>query len=1060
MNLLQTAGFSKSNPYYIVPQGRVTALTNAKDADRLQLLKEVAGTKIYEEHREESLKIMKETEGKREKIVELLGFIDERLGELEREKEELGAYFELDRERRACEYLLYSREQAKAGEALAKLESEFKAVLESDASRANVGEEQAERIRELEGQLETVVHSLSELKRERSLLGEDREQLSQQKTQTELTLADLEEEGRRCREEEARLEQALQALEAEIVEKEQTLGQVVPQANRLQSEEGQLRQRLGQISREKEALLAKRARAGQFRSEAERNKWLAKEIAGLQAAIEVDEGQRGSLEEEVESFAKREADLRKAIELDELSPATRLQDLDYAYQEARQQRDVATESRKELWRAQAKLEASLRAIGEEIEGLQRETCSQAGDKAALAAIEAVERIALRLGLQGAYHGPLYQLFDVKDAVFSTVTDIVGGSSLFHVVVDDDGVASQLLEALVREAAGRVTFMPLNRLKARRAEFTATAEAIPLLDKLAFDEAYAAAMAQVFGKAVVCKDLTVAAAVAKTHGLDTITLGGDRVSRKGALTGGSTDTRKRNRLEALRRLAQWQAKRFDHEETARQVQLRIREIDQQVTIALGQMQLVDCQRSELRLGKAQGDLEVRRKELGSLGEILAAKRASITKLSSGIETMQQKIAAYQAEVQSAFSAGLSAAEEARFQSLGQQFEALNRDYAKASRELSSVLQAQSALETELELNLRRKRTALNNQLVESSSSRLEKTIRMHQASLGRLTEKLEHCVALSEKIDAQLVALAKEEASLSATLEKARALLDANESGEHQQAMARYLAKRRVLVQKRSEAAEKARDVGVVPEEAFGPLRDLPDARLMDRLHEAKEALRAFGPVNKKAGEQHGSFSKQGEALRKRLEELEASAKAISDFIGVLDQRKDEAIQRTFEGVSEAFSEIFARLVPTGHARLEMLREDGGAAEWTGVGMRASFNATSGDEGLLMGQLSGGQKSLLSLALIFAIQRTDPAPFYLFDEVDAALDAAHRTSLAALLDALSHDEGAPTQFICTTFRPELLDRADAFFGVSFGSRVSRVEAISKEQALEFIETSTA
>lgn len=61
MNLLQSAGFSKSNPYYIVPQGRITALTNARDVDRLQLLKEVAGTRVYEEHREESLKIMRET---------------------------------------------------------------------------------------------------------------------------------------------------------------------------------------------------------------------------------------------------------------------------------------------------------------------------------------------------------------------------------------------------------------------------------------------------------------------------------------------------------------------------------------------------------------------------------------------------------------------------------------------------------------------------------------------------------------------------------------------------------------------------------------------------------------------------------------------------------------------------------------------------------------------------------------------------------------------------------------------------------------------------------------
>jgi len=89
MNLLESAGFSRSNPYYIVPQGRVTTLTNMKDAERLTLLKEVAGTQVYEARRTESLKIMQETDNKRSKIDHLLGLVEERLEELEEEKDEL-----------------------------------------------------------------------------------------------------------------------------------------------------------------------------------------------------------------------------------------------------------------------------------------------------------------------------------------------------------------------------------------------------------------------------------------------------------------------------------------------------------------------------------------------------------------------------------------------------------------------------------------------------------------------------------------------------------------------------------------------------------------------------------------------------------------------------------------------------------------------------------------------------------------------------------------------------------------------------------------------------------
>ena len=111
MNLLESAGFSRSNPYYIVPQGRVTALTNMKDPERLNLLKEVAGTQVYEARRTESLKIMQETTNKRDKIDDLLDYIKERLTELEEEKEELRDFQEKDKDRRCLQYALDYREQ-------------------------------------------------------------------------------------------------------------------------------------------------------------------------------------------------------------------------------------------------------------------------------------------------------------------------------------------------------------------------------------------------------------------------------------------------------------------------------------------------------------------------------------------------------------------------------------------------------------------------------------------------------------------------------------------------------------------------------------------------------------------------------------------------------------------------------------------------------------------------------------------------------------------------------------------------------------------------------------
>ena len=139
MNLLESAGFSRSNPYYIVQQGKVPysimfilasfsinfkiqTLSKISPKDRLELLREVAGTRVYDDRREESLRILDETSGKREKIDEVLVFLDERLEELEKEKEELKGYQEQDRTRRVLEYTIYTKELTDINNRLDQLE--------------------------------------------------------------------------------------------------------------------------------------------------------------------------------------------------------------------------------------------------------------------------------------------------------------------------------------------------------------------------------------------------------------------------------------------------------------------------------------------------------------------------------------------------------------------------------------------------------------------------------------------------------------------------------------------------------------------------------------------------------------------------------------------------------------------------------------------------------------------------------------------------------------------------------------------------------------------------
>lgn len=118
--------------------------------------------------------------------------------------------------------------------------------------------------------------------------------------------------------------------------------------------------------------------------------------------------------------------------------------------------------------------------------------------------------------------------------------------------------------------------------------------------------------------------------------------------------------------------------------------------------------------------------------------------------------------------------------------------------------------------------------------------------------------------------------------------------------------------------------------------------------------------------------------------------------------------------------------------------------------YSGIAIKVSFTGVSSHTH----QLSGGQESVVALSLIFAIQRCDPSPFYLLDEIDSALDPVHRTAVTNMLKAQS----ATTQFICTTFHPEMLAAADHIFGVVFKNKASQVRVIQHDEAMKLIQVS--
>ncbi|GAO50930.1 chromosome scaffold protein [Saitoella complicata NRRL Y-17804] len=1074
MNLLESAGFSRSNPYYIVPQGRITSLTNAKDHERLQLLKEVAGTQVYEQRRSESLKIMEETESKRQKIDELLKYIEERLSELEEEKEELRGFQEKDRERRCLEYTIYVREQQEVNLALEELEEDRANNVNANEDRREIFIEREQRIQELEGEIAGVRQRLNALSVEKEQLDEEKREAVRKRAQLEIAVNELQEGREGADERREQHAQELSEIEAEIETAEAELSDLLPQYSEAKGAETEAKSRLDEVDGELQRLYAKQGRNAQFSNKRERDQWLNTEIQEVQSTLARRTEQEQTLASDVDDL-RRQCDevaasiksLRQQLDGRKDNMAKLRKDVE----EAKNVRAELDDRRKELWREDARLGDVVSNARSEMEKAER-NLNHAMDRNTSLGLASVRRIIANNSIPGVY-GPLCDLFEVEDR-YKTSVEVAAGASLFHVVVDTDTTASRVLEVLNREKAGRLTFMPLNRLRNKPANYPEGAnDAIPMIKKLKFDEKYSQAFRQVFGKTIICPNLDVASQYARSHQLNAITLGGDRSDKKGALTGGYHDTR-RSRLESVKNIRKWRAVLDAESVRANEVRKELERLEQEITQALSNIQITDAKlrAAEDSYGPMRNELSTKTRNGSALNEALVKKEQSHANAKSDLAHLNSRLESLQAELRTAFTSTLTAAEQRKLAELTGQVDEAKSAYTEAAGRRTELETKKNIVDDKLRTNLYLRRDELNELVSEDVDPAGQGGLDAQQAEL--------------KKADAVVSELADKSDELEAQIEEAKTELNDREAekGQLQQqqtedaraiekqlkGMEKNMSKRTMLLQKKGECNRNIRDLGVLPDEAFEKYTKIKSEVIVKRLHKVNEALKKYGHVNKKAFEQYNNFTKQRDQLMKRREELDGSQESIEELIAHLDQRKDEAIERTFRQVSKAFSEVFEKLVPAGRGRLIMQRKvdrpqddddesddeetqraKSSVENYIGVAIAVSFNS-KGDEQLRIQQLSGGQKSLCALALIFAIQQCDPAPFYLFDEIDANLDAQYRTAVAAML----HEMSEHGQFICTTFRPEMIEVGDKFYGVTFNNKVSGVSVITRDDARSFIE----
>lgn len=823
MNLLESAGFSRSNPYYIVPQGRVTALTNMKDAERLTLLKEVAGTQVYEARRTESLKIMTETNNKRAKIDELLDYIKERLSELEEEKEELRGYQEKDKERRCLEYAFYHREQVALANALDEIEEVRLGGVEGTDENREAFLEGQRTIAELEVEIKQLQRDMDLLNLERRQMDEERRDMAKKQAKVELEVKNLTDGLSASEQARNQHQQELKAVKADIANKEAELAKILPEYNKRKSKETEVKQQLDSAESERRRLYEKQGRSAQFKSKTERDNWLRNEITELNTTLGEQKANRinadeevKSVQSEIQSLEGEIAALRKRFE----GWGGNRQTLSEEVSTAKDALEKLSDERKVLRREDDKLESVIGNARQEWERAEREL-SHTMDGATSRGLATVRRLKRELNLTGAY-GTLAELLEVSET-YRIAVEQTAGNSLFHYVVDNEETATKLADALYKQKGGRVTFMPLTQLRSKPAKLPKAADAQAMMDKIKFDKKYEKAFAQVFGKTIVCPTLAVASQYARSHGCNAITPDGDTSNKKGAMTGGYIDPRK-SRLEAVRTVNKWRDEYESLRDRALEIRKEVELKDQEITAAMSELQKLEQKLRQLDDGfdPLKRELRVKtshiEKQRGQL-EANLRRREAVERLT---KDYSDSISGLEAELASDFKKALSANEERQLEQLNNTVQECQRQWNGFTKSRQELEVRKQLLEVDLRENLRLKLDSLNSQAIDTSASSSSGSLKEAQKELKKIVKaaatidsKLQESETQIEQAETKISNLEREKLHRE---ERQQEIARAVE--KHQKKMEKSIQKKALLQQAAAECAKNIRDLGVLPEEAF------------------------------------------------------------------------------------------------------------------------------------------------------------------------------------------------------------------------------------------------
>lgn len=1060
-NLLESAGFSKSNPYYVVQQGRVASLAGMNESQCLDLLKEVAGTTVYDERKLESERLMEDTKRKQEKIKENMERIKEKIDELHGESTELQEYTKLEKERRAIEYILYKNHVVNDQEQIDMIEAQLTDLNE----KVNMMKATANKIQEESDKFESVLESKSLLEKKIQgfveNLGNEMARLQSEKVQIESKLSVYKENRKKSYKELEEFNSELKNVREAMIQTKRELSDLKPAHKKVQDQELRLLTELTLRSRRKDQLFVQQGSASRFKSIKERNNFLTNEISKLESVKNETQSSITSIQNEIDSArckleeisSKLPSYTSKILEEKQLNEQHGSNYIQFKQQRAENATNLSV-----IRHEEEKLAASVEETEAKIvNNTQRLRYLLPGSL-----FLTIEKLKTECAGLAGFHGPLIDLISIPGK-FQGCADIVARLKVFSIVVDNYEVAKQVLDVNSRLNGDQIHIFCLDWLcdkPAKAREYPPGSDSIVLYKQIKVrDEVKADVMPivmQVFGKCIIVRNSDVANRYAKEYKLHCVTTDGLFVQSGAFIMRGGVNDPKRERISTYLEC-------YALKNELNILKSKLAHLLMQKDEMLSKSTHLERKTQETAVAKEKSSQRLQ--ELKALETTLKNQRFElqnrVTDLEKGkinyeksMKTAQDNIAGIRQEMTRTNLNDLSSGEN-------QELETLMKEIQDLEKECRGVASRKNELEHHIQEYEQKALIFLPDRERKLEELIADCTVTLESKDQAELEEDNRHVSTLIESCEIDIV---KYNEDLMECKIQARNSLEEvkmreghlkkinNEVNEIMTEIDKTMQKLLNLAENKESYIKKMGSLGSLPADEHDRLKsEHPDA-LKKLLESNSRRIKKYQHVNKRALEQYNKYMEKMDALNEKISDLEKSENSIYDLLVHLESVKDDAIVRTFRSVAQHFSEVFHEIVPQGKGRLKMVKGEGtGVDKYVGVSISVSFSRSE-EAVYKMQQLSGGQKTAVAIALIIAIQRADPAPFYLFDELDAALDSQLRNSLAAVISRSSER----AQFIMTTFKPELCQNASKLFEVKFKNKASTIKQVDKNRALEVIQ----